>query len=94
MPRPGRQYTALERAADKLEPNMVGATVRAFDRIRSRVDVNTLANMISAGKTRAAMRAAIPTAEEMDEIFKPLARVQDDAFKRGYRLGMDEVKKL
>ena len=80
MPRPP-ELRAVHVQADRIEPRLERATLKAFDRMSSRVPVQALAEAIAARDPRTAARII----EEIDieDALKPTEAILRDAFVKG-----------
>lgn len=74
-------------AADKIEPRMRKAFVRAAEKMRAGVSINDLALAIAAKDTK----RALALLGGVEEALAPAATIVRDAFTRGGKLGADAV---
>lgn len=89
MARQPKAYNDIHRAADRIEPRMARAFVRASDRLRDTVTIDELALAIASGSVLRAMR--LFPAGVVREKMAPLGTIAKDAMVRGGRIGAAAV---
>lgn len=80
-----REYEEIHREADRFEPRLERAFVKAQDALREKVDLDALANAIADGNVGRAM-AAIPD-DAIERSMEPTVAILTDAHLRGSRVG-------
>jgi len=88
MPRPP-ELRAVHVQADRIEPRLERATLKAFDRMSSRVPVQALAEAIDARDLRTAARIIEEIA--IEDALKPTDDILSDAFVKGGKVAAREV---
>ncbi len=92
MPRREPAYRELHAAADRIEPRLERAFVRAMERLRDQVSINELALALSAGDAKGALRR-VPVGE-VREALEGVGDSVQEAFMRGGRLGAKRINEL
>ena len=86
-------HDAMAEAADALEPQMEARFLRAADRLRSSVDLDTLTLALAKGDVDAAMRATV-TDHRLREVMEPVRTVITTGLVRGGKLGARQLNRL
>ena len=86
-------HEAMAEAADRLEPQMEARFLRAADRLRSSVDLDTLTLALAKGDVEAAVRATV-TDHRLREVMQPLETVISTGLVRGGKLGARQLNRL
>ena len=85
MPRQPYEYAEIHAEADRFEPRLERAFVKAQESLRDHVDLDALADALADGNVRRAL-AAIPD-EAIDKTMQPVVAILADAHIRGGRVG-------
>jgi len=105
MPRLPSEYRALHEAADKAEPRLARAVLKALERIRGQVSINDLAIIIARAQQNDLLARWREVLKDVDRALAllPLATIRDalspagpivkDALLKGGRLGAEQVNK-
>jgi predicted nucleotidyltransferase len=98
-----KAQAALHAEADKIEPRMARAFVKAAEKLRELVPINALAQAIHQGQVRVAQAA--PMTKDIDralalipwdrakEAFAPVGAIAKDCVMRGRKAGTVTVKR-
>ena len=90
--RPDAEWRAIHEVADRLEPQLRRAFLRAVEQLQASLSINDLAIALSAGNVGRA-RALISVAAT-EEALQASALVVVDAFNRGGRLGATQLLRM
>lgn len=88
MNRAEHRQVVIEQA-DRFEPRLERAAHRAFERLRSKLSINTLALAISAKSITEAMRHV--SAAKVDDAFVGMGGIIIDAHLRGRKVGLKQA---
>lgn len=84
-----RAYTLANRHADKVEPRVARAIVRAGIRLRPRIPVNALTEALEAGDFPAAQR--LLDGVDVADAYQPAAAIVAETVVKGAKLAVPEL---
>lgn len=89
MPRRPPEYRNVHAAADKIEPRLARATVKAMDTVRTKVPVRAIAQALEKRDLQTVRRII----EELDieDALVPSTNILTDAFNKGGKTGAEAV---
>ena len=90
MARPAPELRQVHRHADRIEPRMVRAMIRAAGRLSARVPLEKLAETIAAKDQRTAAR--IIDEIDIEDSLVPITKILRDAFVKGGKNVAEELK--
>ena len=82
----------LHNIADRIEPRLVRALLRAVRRLQNGIPLEALAERIAAKDVAGAMKLIKDT--EMEKALSPSGEIVRETVMRGGRFGAEEVNKL